>query len=266
MEQYCVRPGTNVVLTEWDSDDRGDFAKKSAGKAEVNKLNKQLESLQELLYAEGKHKLLIVLQGRDTAGKDSTIRHVFDGVNPQGVQVSAFKAPTPEELSHDYLWRIHQHTPARGQIVIFNRSHYEDVLVVRVHELVPQAVWRRRYDHINNFERMLSDEGVTVLKFYLHISTDEQKERLQERLDNPSKHWKFQPRDLDERALWPAYTAAYQEMLSRTSTAWAPWYIVPANRKWYRNWVISTVLVETLKGLQMAYPPAAVDVSKFVIE
>jgi PPK2 family polyphosphate:nucleotide phosphotransferase len=194
------------------------------------------------------------------------IRHVFDGVNPQGVKVASFKKPTPRELAHDYLWRIHPHTPGDGEIVIFNRSHYEDVLVVRVHGLVPADVWERRYDHINAFERLLADEGTTILKFFLHISKEEQRERLQARLDDPGKHWKFSLGDLDERARWDDYVAAYEAMLSKTSTPWAPWYVVPADRKWYRNLVIARVMVDTLEGLEMQYPPAEDDLDGVVIE
>ena len=253
--QYRVKPGTQVDLSAWDANDKHAFPDgKKAGKRLLNYLNDRLEALQELFYAEGKHKLLIVLQGMDAAGKDGTIRHVFEGVNPQGVKVASFKVPTRQELAHDYLWRIHQQTPGSGEMVIFNRSHYEDVLVVRVHELVPPETWSRRYHHIREFERLLVDEGATLLKFYLHIDQDEQKERLQDRLDEPDKHWKFNPGDLEERKLWPQYTAAYEDVLSKTSTDWAPWYIIPANRKWYRNLVISTIIIQTLESLEMRFP------------
>ncbi len=255
MHMYRIPPDTRVDLSDWDPRDRSRFdGGKKASKAVLEMLNGRLRNLQELLYAEGKHKLLIVLQATDTGGKDGVIRHVFRGVNPQGVKVANFKVPTPKELAHDYLWRIHQHTPGSGEIAIFNRSHYEDVLVVRVHELVPQDVWERRFDHINAFERMLADEGTTVLKFYLHISKEEQRERLQSRLDTPEKQWKFNVGDLKDRALWDDFMAAYEDMLSKTSTPWAPWYVVPADRKWYRNLVIGTTLVETLTNLDMAYP------------
>ena len=255
MHMYRIPPDTRVDLSDWDPRDRSRFdGGKKASKAVLEMLNGRLRNLQELLYAEGKHKLLIVLQATDTGGKDGVIRHVFRGVNPQGVKVANFKVPTPKELAHDYLWRIHQHTPGSGEIAIFNRSHYEDVLVVRVHELVPQDVWERRFDHINAFERMLADEGTTVLKFYLHISKEEQRERLQSRLDTPEKQWKFNVGDLKDRALWDDFAAAYEDMLSKTSTPWAPWYVVPADRKWYRNLVIGTTLVETLTNLDMAYP------------
>jgi PPK2 family polyphosphate:nucleotide phosphotransferase len=267
MEQYRVKPGSQVDLSQWDPKDKSAFpGPKDEARPILQDLNERLETLQELLYAEHKHKLLIVLQAMDTGGKDSTIRHVFDGVNPQGVKVASFKVPTPEELDHDYLWRVHPHVPGRGEMVIFNRSHYEDVLVVRVHDLVPSQVWRKRYAHINDFERMLADEGTTILKFYLHIDLDEQKQRLQARLDKPHKRWKFNLGDLDERKLWPAYIQAYEEALSQTSTAWAPWYIVPANRKWYRNLVVGTTIVETLEGLQMRYPEPEEDLDHVVIE
>jgi len=267
VEQYRVKPDSQVDLSAWDANEKRAFPQgKKAGKRLLKYLNDRLEALQELFYAEDKHKLLIVLQGLDTAGKDGTIRHVFEGVNPQGVKVANFKVPTKQELAHDYLWRVHKQTPGTGEIVIFNRSHYEDVLVVRVHELVPPEVWSRRYHHINEFERLLADEGTTILKFYLHIDLDEQKERLQDRLDEPDKHWKFNPGDLEERKLWPQYTAAYEDVLSKTSTDWAPWYIVPANRKWYRNLVISTVIIQTLERLDMRFPEPDFDPAHIQID
>ena len=266
MDKYRVQPGSIIYLNEWDPNDKSAFDDKDEGKALTKQLNKELEELQELLYAEAKHKVLIVLQAMDTGGKDGTIRHVFEGVNPAGVNIASFKAPTPEELSHDFLWRIHKRTPSKGEMVIFNRSHYEDVLIVRVHELAPEAVWRNRYDHIKQFEQLLVDEGTTILKFYLHIDKDEQKERLQARLDEPHKRWKFAKGDLKERKLWPQYMAAYEEMLSKTSTESAPWYIVPANRKWYRDLVISQVIVDKLKELNMQYPQPEEDLEDIVIE
>lgn len=267
MDRYRVAPETSIDLSQWDPADHSAFeGDKTAGQEATKKLNKRLEALQELLYAEGKHKVLIVLQAMDTGGKDGVIRHVFDGVNPQGVKVASFKRPTPEELAHDYLWRVHKVTPATGEIVIFNRSHYEDVLVVRVHNLVPSDVWSRRYDQINAFERQLAEEGTTILKFFLHIDKDEQKERLQARLDDPEKRWKFAKGDLAERARWDDYQAAYEALLSRTSTPYAPWYIIPANRKWYRNLLISQVLVDALEGLQMRYPQPEADLDGIVIE
>lgn len=267
MEQYRVQPGSRVDLAQWDADDRTfyDGNKKSARKY-LDDLNNRLEELQELLYAENRHRLLIVLQAMDTGGKDGTIRHVFDGVNPQGVKVASFKVPTRIELARDYLWRVHKVVPGNGEIVIFNRSHYEDVLVVRVHELVPPEVWGKRYEQINNFERMLSEEGTTIRKFYLHISKDEQKERLQARLDEPHKNWKFSLGDLKERARWPEYIQAYEDVLSKTSTQWAPWYIIPSNRKWYRNLVIASIMINTLEGLGMSYPQPEDDLEGVVIE
>lgn len=267
MNRYRIQPDDKVVLKNWDAAETSAFdGEKAEAEERLEKLNRELEALQELLYAERKHRVLIVLQGMDTSGKDGVIRHVFDGVNPQGVRVASFKVPTPEELDHDYLWRIHKQTPGKGEIVIFNRSHYEDVLVVRVHKLVADEVWKKRYQQINNFERALVDEGATILKFFLHIDPAEQKERLVARLNDPTKRWKFNVGDLEERKLWPEYTQAYEDVLNKTSTDWAPWFVVPANRKWYRNLVIATVLVETLKGFHMAYPQPKEDLSKVVVE
>lgn len=266
-ERYRVEPGSRIDLNGWNPADTAAFdGDKEAGQDATKKLNKRLESLQELLYAEGQHKVLIVLQAMDTGGKDGVIRHVFDGVNPQGMKVASFKRPTPEELAHDYLWRVHKETPGRGEIVIFNRSHYEDVLVVRVHNLVPEEVWSRRYDQINAFEQQLAEEGTTIRKFYLHIDKNEQKERLQARLDDPEKRWKFAARDLAERSLWPDYQAAYESVLSRTSTPHAPWYIIPANHKWYRNLIISQILVDALEGLEMRFPQPEEGLEGIVIE
>jgi len=260
MSAPVIAPGSTVDLSTIDP--RSDSGHtKTEGKSLLGGLNDRLEALQELLYAEGRHKVLVVLQAMDTGGKDGTIRHVFDGVNPQGVKVASFKKPTPEELSHDYLWRIHRHAPSAGTITIFNRSHYEDVLVVRVHDLVPEERWSKRYHHINEFERLLAEEGTTILKFFLHISKEEQAERLQARLDHPAKQWKFSLGDLAERKLWDDYTAAYEAMLSETSTAWAPWRVVPADRKWHRNLAVASTLVEALEGLEMAYPAAEDDLS-----
>lgn len=255
MKQFLVKPGTTVNLSEWDPNDTGKFkGGKKAGLAQIEKLNNKLETLQELLYAQHKHKVLIILQAMDTGGKDGVIRRVFDGVNPSGVRVASFKAPTPEELAHDFLWRIRKQVPNEGEMVIFNRSQYEDVFVVRVHNLVPPEVWGARFDQINAFERELVENGTTILKFYLHIDMEEQKERLQARLDDPTKRWKFRLGDLEERKRWPEYMQAYEDVLSRTSTEVAPWHIVPANRKWFRDLVISSILVETLESLKMSYP------------
>ncbi len=267
MDQYRIPPDSQVVLAERDPSERQTFdGGKKLGREHLRELTTRLRDLQELLYAERKHRLLMVLQATDTGGKDGVIRHVFRTVNPQGVKVASFKAPSALELDHDYLWRIHRETPARGEIRIFNRSHYEDVLVVRVRNLVPEEVWERRYQHINDFERMLADEGTTIVKFYLHISRDEQTARLQSRLDDPAKHWKFSPADLAERKHWDAYQQAFEAMLSRTSTSWAPWYVVPANSKWYRNLVIARVLIDTLEGLEMRYPEPDFDPAEIRLE
>ena len=267
MDRYRVKPNEKIKLEKLDPADRSAYeGDKEKAQEDLAKLNDKLEEYQEMLYAEHKHRVLIVLQAMDTGGKDGVIRRVFDGVNPQGVRVASFKVPTAEELDHDYLWRVHKMTPGRGEIVIFNRSHYEDVLVVRVHGLVPEKVWKKRYDHINEFERLLANEGTTILKFFLHIDKDEQKQRLQARLDEPDKHWKFSLGDLEERKLWNQYMAAYEDVLNKTSTPWAPWYVIPANRKWYRDLVISTILVNTLKKLDMHYPEPKDDLTNVVIE
>ena len=254
-EMYRVPIKGKIKLKDYDPNDSKLFdGNKKDGKEALQKLNAELELLQEQLYAEGKHRLLIVLQAMDTGGKDGAIRAVFEGVNPQGVKVASFKTPTPVELAHDYLWRVHQQTPGKGEIVIFNRSQYEDVLVVRVHNLAPEEVWSKRYQHIREFERLLADEGTTILKFYLHIDLEEQAERFLARVEDPTKQWKFNPGDLDERARWDDYMKAYEDMLNQTSTAWAPWYIIPSNKKWYRNWLISKIVIKTLKNLDMRYP------------
>jgi PPK2 family polyphosphate:nucleotide phosphotransferase len=252
---YRVIPGTDLVLTDWPTRTTNGFdGGKEAAVRLLPELNAHLAELQQMLYAEGRHKVLVVLQGMDTSGKDGTIKHVFRTINPLGVKVANFKRPNDVELAHDYLWRVHEHTPRNGRLVIFNRSHYEDVLVVRVHGLVADEVWRRRYDHIRNFEQMLADEGTVIIKLFLHISKDEQRARLQERLDNPAKHWKFEHGDLSERAHWGDYTRAYEDAIKATSTADAPWYVIPADRKWYRNLVVSGILIDALERLDMRFP------------
>ena len=267
MKRYRVEPGKKFDLSKFDpNDDKAFKGDKEKGLKVLSKLNAELQVLQELLYAEQKHKVLIVLQAMDTGGKDGTIRRVFDGVNPQGVKVVSFKVPTAEELAHDFLWRVHKVAPGAGEMVIFNRSHYEDVLVVRVHGYAPEEVWKKRYDQINDFERLLAESGTTILKFFLHIDLDEQKERLQARLDDPTKTWKFRLGDLEERKLWGQYMQAYEDALNKTSTEYAPWYVIPANRKWYRDLVISTILVDTLKGLKMEFPKPEEKLDGVVIE
>lgn len=257
-QRYRVEPGKRVRLDEWTTDGTDGFdGDKAAGQSKLAELNERLGELQGLLYAENAHKVLVVLQGMDTSGKDGTIKHVFRTVNPLGVRVANFKRPSERELAQDYLWRVHLHTPSRGHLTIFNRSHYEDVLVARVHGLVPKKQWKKRYRHIREFERMLTDEGTTICKFYLHISKGEQKERLEERLRDPNKQWKFEHGDVDERKRWDDYRTAYEQAIEETSTDAAPWYVVPSDHKWYRNLVVSQVLIDTLEGLGMSYPDPA---------
>ena len=265
-DTYRVDEGTKVHLSKWPTSTTDGFkGDKSDGAEALKELNVELAELQQMLYADGRHKLLVVLQGMDTSGKDGTIKHVFHTINPLGVKVANFKRPNDVELAHDYLWRVHENTPRSGNIAIFNRSHYEDVLVVRVHELVPEETWRKRYRHIRDWERLLTDEGTVIVKFFLHISKDEQRARLLERLENPSKHWKFEHGDLEERKLWDDYTAAYEDALSETSTDRAPWYVVPADRKWYRNLLVSQVLIETLRSLDLEYPEPTRDLASITI-
>jgi PPK2 family polyphosphate:nucleotide phosphotransferase len=258
-DRHLVEPGKKLRLKDHDPRDTRAFGDdKDAGKKRLLELNQRLESLQEALYAEGQKRLLVVMQAMDAGGKDGVIRSVFDGVNPQGVKVACFKKPTAPELAHDFLWRVHSHAPAAGEIAIWNRSHYEDVLIARVHDLVPRDRWRARYDHIRAFEQMLADEGTVIRKIFLHISKDEQRERLQERIDNPKKRWKWSSADLDERAHWNDYQQAYEDAIAATSTASAPWFVVPADRNWYRDLVVSEILVDTLESLEIRLPkPAA---------
>lgn len=265
MKAYLAAPGNQINIKKFDPDDLSySQDDKKAAKKEIKDLRKKLIKLQRLLYAENKHKVLIVLQAMDSGGKDGTIRSIFKGVNPQGVKVAGFKVPTTIELAHDYLWRVHQKTPGSGEIVIFNRSHYEDVLVVRVHELVTANVWKKRYDQINEFEHLLSEEGTTILKFFLYISKEEQKLRFLERLENPEKQWKFNPNDIEERQYWDKYMQAYQDVIDKTSTDYAPWYVIPANRNWYRDLVISRIVVEQLEKLNMSYPQAVENITEFI--
>jgi len=266
MNPYYVKPKSQFLLSHVDPDDRTYFnGNKEKGLDRFNKLRIQLIELQNLFYVDGRYPLLIVFQALDTAGKDSVIRNVFEGVNPQGVRVASFKKPTDEELSHDYLWRIHQELPEKGKIVIFNRSHYEDVLVPRVHKLVPPALIEKRYDHIVQFERMLVEEGMVILKFYLHISKEEQKKRLQERVDDPQKRWKFNPADLNERKRWAEYQKAYEALISKTSCPNAPWHVIPANDKWYRNLMVAEIIVDRLKQMKLEYPSPEWDPQKIKI-
>ena len=263
-KKYLVKPGRNIELKDFDPNDTSEFDdKKKEGQKAFLKINKEIEALQELLFAEGKQRLLVILQAMDTGGKDGVIRKVFEGVNPQGVRVAPFKTPSILELAHDYLWRIHQQTPKKGEIVIFNRSQYEDVLAVRVLNLKPQEVWSKRYHHINEFERLLVDEGTVILKFYLNINLEEQAERFLDRLQEPDKHWKFNPGDLDDRKLWDDYMQAYEDMLNKTSTNWAPWYVIPSNKKWYRNLLIATIVRDTLVDMKMEFPAPTPDLERY---
>jgi PPK2 family polyphosphate:nucleotide phosphotransferase len=263
--EFAVEPGCQITLADYDPGHTGPYRHREEAEELLESNLDRLNELQNLLYADGQHALLIVLQAMDAGGKDGTIRHVVGAFNPQGTRVISFKVPTERELAHDFMWRIHQQTPGRGEVAIFNRSHYEDVLVVRVHSLVPETVWRRRYEHINAFERLLADSGVTIVKFFLHISKNEQKRRFEKRLTNPHKNWKFRRGDLKDRAAWDEYMLAYEEALSRCSTPHAPWIVVPADHKWYRNLVVSHHLVQALESLQLSYPPGEPDLDSVVI-
>jgi PPK2 family polyphosphate:nucleotide phosphotransferase len=262
---YRVEPGSRIRLKDVDPDESEHYRGKGDAKKELKRLRKRLGDLQERLYADNQQSLLIVLQAMDTGGKDGTIRGVFRGVNPQGCQVWPFKVPSDEEAEHDFLWRHHIKAPARGMITIFNRSHYENVLVVRVDKLAPKEVWERRYAMINDFEHMLALNNTKVLKFYLHISKDEQKRRLESRLQDPTKHWKFSENDIKERAHWDAYQEAYEDAINNCSTEFAPWYVVPANKEWYRNLVIARTIADTLEAMDPRYPPGAKGLEKLVI-
>ncbi len=249
-----VKPGTRARLAKIDPNATFGFDKATAAPPTQRRLER-LADLQDRLWAESRRSVLVVLQGIDAAGKDGTIGKVMEAFNPQGCVVSSFKVPTTEELAHDFLWRIHKRTPGKGEIGIFNRSHYEDVLVVRVHDLVPKRVWSRRYEQINEFERTLADAGTTIVKFFLAIDRDEQRERFQARYDDPTRRWKFSMGDLEERKRWDAYQQAFDDALTKTSTSWAPWYVIPANHKWFRNLAVASILADTIAGLKPAYPP-----------
>ena len=264
-EKLIVKPNTKVSLKKYDPDYSAGFKSKEQAQELLARNQLRLRELQYLLYAHNQYALLIILQGMDAGGKDGTIRHVMYGVNPQACKVTSFKKPSAGELDHDFLWRIHKAVPPKGEFGIFNRSHYEDVLVVRVHNLVPKKVWSRRYKQINDFEQILSTSNVKIIKFFLYISKKEQKERFQKRLDSPNKHWKMNPDDLKERELWDDYIQAYEAVLSKCSTKYAPWFIIPANRKWFRNLAISQIIVETLERMDMKFPKPTFDLKKIVI-
>ncbi|OYV29347.1 MAG: polyphosphate kinase 2 [Halothiobacillus sp. 20-54-6] len=259
-EKFLVDPTKKLLLGDIDPNHTGEHTTKDSAEPLINQYREQMEAEQFLLYADGRQSLLVVLQALDAAGKDGVIRHVFSAMNPQGTRVHGFKQPTPEEAAHDFLWRAHAHVPADGEVVIFNRSHYEDVLVVRVHDLVPESIWSQRYDKINEFERLLTENGTKILKFFLHISPEEQLERFKKRLDDPQRHWKISESDYSERKFWPQYLEAYQDALSKTSTPHAPWYIIPANYKWFRNLAISQIIADTLKGMGLELPPTRVNI------
>lgn len=268
LERYWVKPGAKVEFERFESGEKALF--KGAGKSEFDaqfdELQDQLQELQKMLYAQHRHRVLVVMQAMDTGGKDGCIKHVFSRIDPQGIHVRSFKKPSAEELDHDFLWRIHSKVPSTGQLVIFNRSHYEDIIAVRVKKLYPDEVWKRRQRHVIEFERMLAEEGTTIVKIFLHISKEEQKKRLESRLQNPRKHWKFNPDDLADRARWEEFMGAYEDVISKTSTEFAPWYIVPADRKWYRNLCVARIMLDTLKKLNMDFPAIDWDPKAIKIE
>jgi PPK2 family polyphosphate:nucleotide phosphotransferase len=261
-ERFKVKPASKVRLARWDPDDTAGFPDKESVRKQVDQNLQRLSELEYVLYAENKRSILIVLQAMDAGGKDGAIRHITGPLNPQGSQVVPFKTPCPHELAHDFLWRIHREAPRKGEIRIFNRSHYEDVLIVRVHDLVPRPVWSQRYDQINAFEKVLAENDTHILKFYLHISKEEQFDRFQARLKDPTKHWKVDLADFEESEHWDDYMRAYEAVLSKCSLPDAPWFIIPANKKWFRNFAISEILVEHLSALRMKFPPAAANLEE----
>lgn len=259
-----VSPSDKLLLSDEDASPPKQLPKGNALEAEIDTVLERLGELQQVFYADGRRSLLIVLQGRDASGKDGVVRTVIGACNPAGVRIVSFKGPTAHELAHDYLWRIHAAVPEKGMMGIFNRSHYEDVLVVRVRQLVSKEVWSKRYDQINEFERMLSENGVVILKFFLHVSRDEQTERLVERVEDETKNWKFNADDLEARKQWDEYTPAYVDALTKCSTEWAPWYVVPADKNKARNYLIANRIVETLDGLDLGYPKPKVDLRQYL--
>jgi len=260
-DRFVIEPGTKVRLGKIDPAFKGTHESKGSATPEIQKHAERMANAQYLLYADGNRSLLVVLQALDAGGKDGVLRHVFATMNPQGTSVFGFKQPSNLEAAHDFLWRAHQHTPAKGEVVIFNRSHYEDVLVVRVHDLVPKAVWSQRYELINDFERGLNENGTRILKFYLHISPEEQLDRFQRRLDDPLRQWKISEADYSERKLWPDYIEAYEEAMEKTSTKHAPWFVIPSNHKWFRNLAISEILADALEDMELSLPPTKVDLA-----
>jgi len=266
LDKYLVNP-KKFSLSNYRTDDRSERSdSKEQDSHELTRLATEINRLQDILHAEGKRKVLLVLQGMDASGKDGTVRHVFSECDPLGIRLASFKAPSSDELAHDYLWRVHQQVPKAGELVIFNRSHYEDVVIVKVHDWIDDNECKRRHAQINDFERLLTETGTTIIKCFLHISKQEQKKRLQERLDDPAKTWKFNPNDLKQRSLWTKYTQAYERAIEATSTKYAPWYIVPADSKTNRNLLISRLLLSTLKNLDLTYPPVPADYKSIIIE
>ena len=261
-KKFIVEPKSKVRLGKIDPGYSGKHESQEAAREETAKGVERMDLLQYLLYADASQSLLIVLQGLDAAGKDGVIRHLFSGMNPQGTRVFGFKQPTQEELAHDFLWRVHRHSPAKGEVIIYNRSHYEDVLAVRVHKLVPRAVWSRRYELINDFEKILSENRTRILKFFLHISPEEQLERFRQRLDDPARQWKISDSDYAEREFWPKYIEAYEEAIERTSTERAPWYVIPANHKWFRNLAISQIIADAMDDMKLKLPKPTVDLKE----
>jgi PPK2 family polyphosphate:nucleotide phosphotransferase len=268
LERYWVKPGSKVDFSRCDSRDKSLYTGESKldFESQFKILQDQLQDLQKILYAQNQHRILVVMQAMDTGGKDGCIKHVFSHIDPQGIHVRSFKKPSEDELSYDYLWRVHAKVPHRGQLVIFNRSHYEDIIAVRVKKLFPDEVWKRRQRHVVEFERMLAEEGTTIVKIFLHISKEEQKRRLETRLENPEKHWKFNPDDLADRARWDDFMLAYEEVMTQTSTECAPWFIVPSDRKWYRNLCVARIMLDTMKKLDMKLPKIDWDPGKIQIE
>jgi len=260
-KKFIVEPGSKLRLAKIDPSYSGKHKSHKAAIAEIARDVERMDRLQYLLYADASQSLLVVLQGLDAAGKDGVIRHLFTGMNPQGTSVFGFKEPSKTELAHDFLWRAHRRAPGNGEVAIFNRSHYEDVLIVRVHKLVPRSVWSKRYELINDFEKMLAEHGTRIVKFYLHISSDEQLARFKQRLDDPGRHWKISESDYSERELWPNYVEASEDAIARTSTKWAPWYVIPSNHKWFRNLAISRIIADTMDDMGLKLPPSHVDVA-----
>ncbi len=264
--ELIVKPGKKIKLSDRDPDSTPGFKDKKVAESLLAKSTARLSELQQRLYAEGRRSLLIVLQAMDAGGKDGTIRQVMSGVNPQSCAVTSFKSPSSDELAHDYLWRIHNHVPRKGEVGIFNRSHYEDVLIVRVHDIVPREIWTQRFDQINAFEKMLSENNVQIIKFFLHISKDEQLRRFKSRLEDPAKNWKADPSDFQERKFWDDYQKAYEDVLAKCSTPWAPWYIIPANKKWYRNLAVSQIIVEHLEAMDLKFPKPKAEIADYIVK